>query len=321
MLTLSNDLLELRLDPRRGAEITSMVPAHNPTNVLAFYDWNSPIPADGLTNYGDPELDWLSRYRGGWQETAPNAGQASDLDGMPLPFHGEASFVPWAVVEQNQTSCVLETHLRPTLLIRRSMALFHDRAGVEVATTVINTGLRDVPLVWGHHPAFICDDRTVLHLPAGPYAVEVSQQDSLSTSSGSWPYAQAEDGTDVDLCRLGSSAGSRLVYRHGHSEGWAVIEQANDKPHIAMAWDIKAYPAIWVWQNRSHPGFPWFGRMRSLAVEPQRAWPLDGLAGARRRGQELVVAPGAEVSSWIVMAFPESLPNHVSGVSRAGTVT
>lgn len=320
MFTIANTRIEVTINPDRGAEITSIVPAHNPQNVLASYAWTSPIPADGFTNYGDSEQNWLSGYRGGWQETVPNAGQESHLDGMPLPFHGEASVIPWTVVEQNEASCTLRAHLRPTLSIDRRMRLLEDRAGLEITTTVTNTGVQDVPFIWGHHPAFAYTDDTVLHLPEGRYEVEPSQRDDIATSSGVWPRARDDSGTEIDLSRIGAEAGSRLIYRHGHSEGWAVLRQSNSSSHVAMSWDVDAYPAVWVWQNRSHPGFPWFGRMQCLAVEPQRAWPMDGLAGARERGQDIVVSPGEERSSWLVMAFPQSLPPTVSGVTRIGDV-
>ncbi|NYJ07189.1 galactose mutarotase-like enzyme [Geodermatophilus daqingensis] len=319
MLRLSNVHVSLTIEPARGAQIVELSRAGDDVNALAFETWDSPPAADGVSSYYDPELDWLSGYHGGWQETLPNAGQASHLDGMPLPFHGEGSFIPWQVVESGPDHCVVATHLRPTLSATRSMTLSATHPAVQVATRVTNTGLLPVPMVWGHHPAFAADAGTVLHLPATRYSVDPAQPDGLDTTEGTWPTSSAPDGP-VDLSRFSAATGQRLVYCHGHDEGWAVVEQNGLLPHAALSWDVAAYPATWIWQNRAATGFPWFGRLRCLAVEPQRAWPFDGLAGARSRGQELTVAPGRSVESWITVALPEQLPAVITGVDQDGHV-
>lgn len=321
MLILTNAHLTVEIAVERGADIMSAIPAGSTENALATYDWSSPVPADALTDYGSSEKNWLSGYRGGWQETAPNAGADCEVNGLPLPFHGESSVLPWRVVEADDERCVLETDLRPTIRLRRTMTLLTDRPGLRVESTAVNTGVQDVPMIWGHHPAFAYDETTRLHLPPGRYEIDPGQADGMIVGEGDWPFAAAEDGTEVDLSRLGAEGDSRLVYRFGHDAAWAVVEQGGRLPHVAMAWDLEAYPSIWIWQNRAHPGFPWFGRMRCLAVEPQRAWPVDGLANAIERGRHLVVPVGGEATSWLVMSFPATVPSQVSGVSPDGVVT
>jgi hypothetical protein len=76
---------------------------------------------------------------------------------------------------------------------------------------------------------------------------------------------------------------------------------------------------MWVWQNLGASGFPWYGRMRLLAVEAQRAWPLDGLEAARGRNQHLTVPPGESITSWLTYALPERLHDEIAGVSSDGT--
>ncbi|MFF2844095.1 hypothetical protein [Paenarthrobacter sp. NPDC057981] len=318
MLEISDEALSVTINVERGGEIVGLRRQGEEVNALAYENWSSPLPAGGMTNYYDPTLDWLSGYRGGWQETLPNAGVASELDGMPLPMHGEGSVIPWRILDVDGSYCVLETNLRPTLRATRRMTL---NGGVlQLESAVTNTGILPVPMVWGHHPAFAANSETLLHLPETSYVVEESMSDRIDSQKGTWPAATA-DGLEVNLSQFGSDAGQRLVYCSGHAEGWAVIQQGAGLPHVAMSWDANAYPAIWVWQNRGEPGFPWFGRLQCLGVEPQRAWPFDGLAGARSRGQELVVQPGATEKAWLTLALPLTVPARVRGVSRAGQVS
>lgn len=57
--------------------------------LLASYDWPSPIGVTRSVSYGDAKLDWLSEYRSGWQLLVPDANTACEVSGLPLPFHGE----------------------------------------------------------------------------------------------------------------------------------------------------------------------------------------------------------------------------------------
>jgi hypothetical protein len=64
----------VELDERLGGEITRI--QHDDRELLACYDWAAPVPVSRSVTYGDPKLDWLSEYRGGWQLLIPNAGAA-----------------------------------------------------------------------------------------------------------------------------------------------------------------------------------------------------------------------------------------------------
>src|SRR5947207_2504917 len=100
MVTLSSPSLTVVVDPARGAEIRRIAGTDR-HNVLAAYDWEAPVPARRSASYGSSRLDWLSGYRGGWQELFPNAGPECEVDGVPLPFHGEASASRWDVAARS----------------------------------------------------------------------------------------------------------------------------------------------------------------------------------------------------------------------------
>ena len=75
-LHLSNGLINVSVNPDRGADI-SRLGGPDRANLLASYDWETQLRASESCSYGDPALDWLSDYRGGWQELFPNTGAAS----------------------------------------------------------------------------------------------------------------------------------------------------------------------------------------------------------------------------------------------------
>ncbi|HEX4297615.1 MAG TPA: hypothetical protein VHZ56_06285, partial [Devosia sp.] len=93
-IVLDNGALTVRVDLAMGAEITHLLTPDG-DNLLFRADWTSPLPAAQSQGYGSQPLDWLSAYRGGWQELFPNAGGGGTVLGTPLPFHGEVSRTTW----------------------------------------------------------------------------------------------------------------------------------------------------------------------------------------------------------------------------------
>ena len=135
MLRLATPALEGILDPDHGAEILDVRRPGGP-NVLATYDWASPVWASRSTSYGDDETDWLSEYRGGWQELFPNASQASTVLGVPLPFHCEVSRADWEVVAATPDAVTLRTPARLPLILERRMTRAAERPVLRLAEAV-----------------------------------------------------------------------------------------------------------------------------------------------------------------------------------------
>lgn len=323
MLTLTNDHLTVDVEPRRGGEIRA-VRDRDGRNALGYYDWAAPASAGPGHTYGSSELDWLSAYRGGWQETVPNAGDESRLDGafqgIVLPFHGEASVLEWTVTEATATSCELTVALRLPLVVRRRMTLHPDRPTLLVEGTIVNESDVEVPFVWGHHPVFPIVPGTRLEAGDGDYTTEPREAGDVASARGRWPDAVDHDSAAVDLADAPTRPTMRLLYLHGHRQNWVVVRQPAGLPSVAMAWDLRAFPATWVWQMRGEQGFPWFGRMAVMGVEPQTAWPYDGLAGAVERGQAHRLGPRQSMSSWLTMTVLDDPSGEVLDVTRDGRV-
>src|SRR5262245_2548664 len=100
VIVLANATMRVEISPDHGAEVIYLGPPAGPT-WLDYHAWNSPLRATRSVSYGSPLLDWLSEYRGGWQELFPNAGDDCAIAGVPLPYHGELSVARWEVADRD----------------------------------------------------------------------------------------------------------------------------------------------------------------------------------------------------------------------------
>jgi hypothetical protein len=152
VITLRNNRLTVCLDERRGAEITQI--AIGSVELLAYYDWDSPVSMSRSTSYGKHRHDWLSEYRGGWQFLVPNAGPECEVDGVNLPFHGEWSRTSVDVIAQSDTMVRVRAGTRLPITVTREISLRDNPDRVEIVTQVHNSSSESTSYIWGEHPAF-----------------------------------------------------------------------------------------------------------------------------------------------------------------------
>ncbi|BCW54352.1 MULTISPECIES: hypothetical protein [unclassified Arthrobacter] len=319
-VVLENEHVELVMDPERGGEIVRFA-RPGEANGLAHYAWTTPNPPDQNIRYGSTELDWLAGYRGGWQVLFPNAGAECLVDGLPVAFHGEGSISRAQVIEQTATSCTISIGSRLPLELTRTVRILEDSPTVQVEDAVHNIGIGPASFIWGHHPVFPLTEGSVIDAPPSTVKVEPSKAGGHLLQSGQWPRLSGQDGTWEDLSRSPGEQTERLVYLQDLPEGWAALRHPDaGSPSIAMAWDVNAYPHLWLWTLDGADGFPWYGRARMIGIEPQRAWPFDGLKGAIDRGQALTLGPGGAQSSWFTLTLLPGGEKPVIGMDQDGTV-
>lgn len=326
MIHLASRSIEVAVDPEHGAEILA-VRRPGGDNVLATYDWASPVWASRSTSYGDEVNDWLSEYRGGWQELFPNAGGACTVLGVPLPFHGEVSRTRWQVVEQGTDHVRLTTPARLPLLLERRMRLAPDGPVLLMEETLRSEADVEIPFLWGHHPAFAATDDARIDLPTSVrVSVDAGYVPDLSDleprGGGAWPRVpERRGGGMVDLSRIGPGPVQRLAYLSGFDDhGWAAIRGVSPGLGMALAWDVATFPYAWFWWEIGGPGHPWHGRARIVAVEPNTACPSDGLAAAAQRGEAHLLRPGETWETWLSMSLFDADERPVRSVSRDGSV-
>ena len=318
MISLRSAAMEVDIDDARGAQIVRLA-ASGGANALAWYEWESPAPSD--PRFGDSELDWLAGYRGGWQETFPNAGQTSVVDGVPVAVHGEASTAPWTVEAVTATSCTVSVGCRLPLRLRRTMTVDAATATLRLESEVENIGRVPASFVWGHHPVFPAPPGARIELPDGVrIRPDAERAGGLDIDPVAWPHGRLVDGTAEALDVIPDRPLHRLLYVDGLAEGWAALRQPSGGVGVAMAWDLDAHPYSWLWIMRGDPGYPWYGRADVIGIECQTAWPYDGLSAARNRGMAHRLEPGGTLTSWYTITLLPDDDRRVAGVEKDGTI-
>ena len=296
---LRNAHLCVRVDVDHGAEITHLAGADG-VNWLSEPKWQSPLPANQSQSYGNQALDWLSEYRGGWQELFPNAGAACEVMGVPIPFHGEVSRARWQLAEMEQgKSLRLTTPARLPLVLEREMRLDEKRPILYLHERVRNEVDFAVPFIWGHHPAFglpLAAPGSRIDLPAARVIVD-SGLDSPAVdlqpgSEHTWPLVTGRNGETVDLSVVPGPPVQRLCYMADLAGGWCALRNPTAQAGVALAWDLDVFPHLWFWQEIGGGGFPWYGRGDIVALEPASQWPSHGLAAAAEAGHAHLLQPG-----------------------------
>lgn len=314
--------VEARLNPDRGGELTH-VGRPGGANILFYDQALAPLRASASTTYGSSDADWLSEYRGGWQELFPNAGAACEVMGVPLPFHGEVSAARWTVHEQTDTSVLLSTPARLPFVLERRVELDENRPVMRITERVRNESTLSLPYIWGHHPAFDAVPGSRIDLPGAaveiPADYDPRHNDLRPGSSGTWPLLPGKDGADVDLRDVPDGPRERVAYLTDVTAGWFALRQPTGLG-VAMAWDTSTFPHLWCWTEIGGMDFPWFGRSRIIALEPAMSWPNDGLGPALDRGRARHLAGGAELTTWLTLALFDADERAVVQVSSDGHV-
>lgn len=326
---LKNDSLTVRIDLGQGAEITHLVPAGG-DNLLFFGDWRSPLPARSSQGYGNQSLDWLSSYRGGWQELFPNAGGAGTVLGTPLPFHGEVSRTTWSAEwHESGRDVTLSSGTRLPLVIHRRMRLDPVRPVLVIEETIENESALTVPYIWGHHPAFgppLAATGARIDLPAGKLIVEAGMEgDAVDLVAGSehrWGSVTGRRGESIDLSIIPAAPIQRLCYIEELAAGWAAIRNPANGLGAGLSWDLADFPKLWMWQEiGGGQGMPWYGRAAITALEPQSQTPSHGLEAAVAAGTARSLPPHGRATAGLVFTVFAATERPVTGIDRDGKVS
>jgi hypothetical protein len=326
---LTNDSLTVRIDLAQGAEITHLVPAGG-DNLLFLADWRSPLPAPVSWSYGNQSLDWLSSYRGGWQELFPNAGGAGTVLGTPLPFHGEVSRTTWSAEwHEDERDVTLSSGTRLPLVIHRRMRLDPVRPVLVIEEAIENDSALTVPYIWGHHPAFgppLAAPGARIDLPAGKLVVEAGMEgDAVDLVPGSehrWGSVTGRKGEAIDLSTIPAAPLQRLCYIEELAAGWAAIRNPANGLGAGLSWDLADFPKLWLWQEiGGGQGMPWYGRAAITALEPQSQTPSHGLEAAIAAGTARRLPPHGRATARLVFTVFAATEEPVTGIDRDGNVS
>lgn len=287
---LSSVELDVELDPGRGCDILSLVHAATSTELLFSSPWRDradeiregarqPLSAD---TYGS----WIEQYRGGWQTLCPNAGPQRDYRGATLGFHGEASVVPWSLLESDGSSARLAVDLFTVPLhIERAVSVRGDC--LQLVDELTNTSDESITVDYASHPAF-GGDLLAAECTVTTNAAAFVPDPGLVATTVDWPSHLGS------LPGPGDSSG-RFGWLEGFPEGgddaaWASVFNPVLGLGIRLSWDPVTLPYAWWWQEFTNSReFPWFGQARVFALEPSSTQ----TSGPSRRSAITIPARGS----------------------------
>ena len=304
-ITIENNVLSATLLPDKGADVYSLMHRASGIDVLLKAPWGLRRPGSGFAPAPDSEVAWLEHYEGGWQVLFPNGGNACVYKGVELPFHGEASSVPWDVTGIDSSPDSVWVSLsarlaRSPFRIERTLSVRGEAPILTVEERVVNEGAESMAAMWSHHPAFgapFLSSSCIIDTGAR----SVVADETYDTAGGRirpggrwlWPDVESRGGGRVDLRQV-PERGDMLAYLCDFEDGWFAITNPELGFGVAMVWPAGVFPYAWLWQElRSSLEFPWFGTAYTIAVEPASSIPGTGLVSVMAKtGSHLTLEPG-----------------------------
>ena len=318
LVILENELLLIAVLAGKGADLCEFL--YKPSDTEFLLHTPRGVRAPALLGPSPGRSPFIDYYEGGWQEILPNGGPPCSYGGVEFCQHDEVSTLPWDYrVELNTRDEVrVAFSVRPfrtPFHLERRMVLRSAEARLTIEETLTNEGAETLDFMWGHHPAFgapFLGPQCHVDLPAGDLELVTFAGDAGGTRVApgrhAWPLAPLRDGEGhVDYSRPDepNSGQEDLGYVVNLPEGWCALTNQATGVGCAMAWSLDTFPYLWVWRqfNRS-TGYPWFGQVYTLALEPWSSYPSAGLAAAVENGTAARLGPGEQRSTQLhAMAF------------------
>ncbi len=326
-LRIASADLAVDMLPGKGADIYAIVDQRTGIDIMFKTPWGlrDPLATAPRT---DSTTAWLERYGGGWQVLCPNAGDEQVVDGVARGYHGEASVLPWTVLDSGPAYADLTVDLFTVpLTMRRRIEL--DGPVLRIVESLTNTAAMDVGAVWGHHPAFgLPFTGPACRIDTGARTVladiEAPGTELVASSRHEWPVVTDRTGAPLDLRRTAEKGQTReiMAYLTDFDEPFYALSNPDLGFGIGMRWDGAVFPHAWLWQEiNSGQGFPWYGRAHAVAIEPSNVIGGHGQEALRRRGPGVVLTGGQTLEATIeLVRYAVDADVEVTGIGAGGEV-
>ncbi len=310
-LILETKLAKISVLLDKGSDIFEAI--YKPLDIDVI--WHSPngykSPATHVERISRQEDEFADNYGGGWNDVFPNYGFASSNLGTKFGSHGESSLLPWSftsvksmddrVIAQLDFRCI-----RYPLRAQKTLTL--EGSKLVVSEDLINIGEQEIQFAWAQHIAygepFVSQDLQVdipgIRAISHDYAM--SHERIKSNVEFDWPIAPGIDGRKVDLSKI-PDRDQRVQEDFPITELRAPeYKLYNPKLDlgVALCWN-SAFQYLWYWLNWGILDYPYFGRGRTLALEPSSTTKTTGLADQIANGTALRLRAGGKLHGEIEM--------------------
>lgn len=335
-LILENDLIAATILPGKGADIYELVSKPDGIDVL----WKSPWglrPPGGVHSAAASAVAWLEAYAGGWQELFPNGGAANVYRGVELNFHGEASLAAWDYEIPEPGGDAAEVRLttrlrRSPFRIERTMRVEARKPVLRILEHITNQGREDLEAMWGHHPAFGAPFlSSACRIDTNARAVHADDVITSAlnplTPGGVFPWPHGErDGVATDLSLVAGPDDpphETMAYLADFEDehAWYGITNTELGLGVGLVWPKAVFPYAWFWQEmHAGAGYPWYGEVYVMAIEPNSSMPGHGLSAViEKSGTHLSIPAGASIDVELAAVLYHA-ETGISGIEADGTV-
>lgn len=307
-MELVNDDILVSLLPEKGCDILELVDRRTGVDVLFKTPWGyGRKPVHSRSSFEA----WIESYSGGWQVLLPNGGDAAVEHGVEWGFHGEAGVVEWRIDEVGPSAAVFSTSLiaAPLEIVRRVSL---EGSVLRVEEQVTNLGGDPIEVMWGHHPTFgapFLEPGCRIETSARTFTAD-DRAPGAGLEPGarsSWPLAATSAGGHVDLSVVPGLDEPRAVlgYLGDFEDGSYRMVNPRLGLAVEIRWPLDLFPTAWFWQElHDSPGYPWYRRAYTTAVEPNTTAPAQGIVNARAKGGvPLLLQPNASRSATLEAAL------------------
>jgi Domain of unknown function (DUF4432) len=315
-LVLESDSLKVSILLDKGSDIFELI--YKPLGVDVL--WHSPIgyrnPAGYVLNGASLENSFHDFYGGGWNDIFPNYGKSSSNRGTEFGEHGESALLSWSCLhtseENNSASGQLAVRcVRYPLRAEKTLSL--SESELRISEDIVNTADHEIEFSWAQHIAYgepFIGPGTKIEIPGGAAKTStfpVHGSRLKQETNFKWPSAPATSGKDIDLTRI--PARSERI-----QEDFPIIELASAEYSlynsdldlgVKVSWDREVFPHLWYWLNWGVPDYAYFGRGRTLALEPTTSFTGGGLAADIKGGCAKVLMPGSKLHAEVKMEFSQ----------------
>ncbi|CAD6010611.1 hypothetical protein [Agreia sp. COWG] len=242
-IRLVSQTVAVDVDAPSGGRISSIRHLASGAEVLLSTPWADEEWA-GSAAMTDSADEWHRRYPGGWHGLVPHAGSARTVDGVAQPFHGEAGWRAWSVVEHTSLNDVTLSVTLRTVPIEARRRITLDDNTLSVRQCLRNLSGEPVRVSYTEHPAFGPD----LLGPGTVITVGAADDPVLRVSP-------SDPGVAFRTVRVPS--------------GSARVSSPSNSLEVELTWDPAVFPYAHIWHELAETsGFPWWGQVRTMAVEP-----------------------------------------------------
>lgn len=270
-LTLSNDLLSVRVLAGKGGDISQIT--YLPLNMTVLWENKEMFPGYAGRDLYKERLSFYSEFNtGSWQDVVPGFGKYGDIELKERPI-GIAATLPWEyeILEEgnDRVSVGLEVdlpvfplHLAKVFTLRKGDAHFY------IEETITNKGDKQAAATWTQHSAFagnFLDETVKIKFPADKIFIPSAfNKNGGREEDYIMPIDKVTmpDGTVYDLRTMREHRNDgHMVFTQKLDRDYFEMYSESKKAGLRMKWDKEIYPYLRCWYQNTDNGY-------SIALEP-----------------------------------------------------